>query len=756
MFERRRPKGEQMRRVGACETGSPGKHFVPFRHVRVTLGIALALALSVPTVASAATITVDEQAESATFVNGGDRPANYFDSIKDLSNHNGKCSLRESIEASNTNAKVDGCAAGSGPGDVVEVPAGEYPVFDNLFVRQRVIVRGANAGTPGSDPQRGPETVITFVNNPHSQAQVGMFWLGNPAPRGPADGGGSEFDGLTLAGNSNPLCKAVPPSVAGTCEEWAIVQPEKSGGGPDTAPGVKLRNSIVRDFTSGVYVGGRGAVIAGNLFKDNSALFGDPRGVNSGVDVYSDGIYTNLDPVVVRNVFANPAVSAVEYQGINGGEEVSGGLIRGNLVNMHRPAAVPPGTFRFAMLLLDTHRQRVQDNVIRDADPPQLDTRIFPYGVFLDSVTALEISGNTFTGLGAALRVSHIGAQPDTGATNVRVANNRIYGNRFGVRVSLQTPLVPLAIDARANWWGANGGPGSTGARPGAANPVNGLRFEAAGLPVPNPGGIDTTNPLQLTCSMPAIVTANTPVPLTGSVVGMPSVDRAASASPWFESIHDPLMAASVSGVPGTTSGFDRPASQGVSRGQVITGGGSLTGTLVATAAGAGAGRVALDSEQVPCPFRAAPEDVVIEKTTQTRSARPGALITYRITVTNRGAAPVLRLRSCDRAPRALRLVRATARLQRAAGGRRCLVIPLLRPGERRTFAATFRLRANVTAATVTNGASADVPTGSAPSAAPPNGAGSPVNSADNTLRPVAKAKAAVRVRGKPRPQFTG
>ncbi len=747
-----------MQRAGDRETRSPREDVARVRRCGGMLGITVALALSAPTIASGATITVDEEGESATFVNGGNTPADYFDRIADLSNHNRRCSLREAIEASSTDDSVDGCPAGTGPDDVVVLPAGDYPVYDNLFVRQRVIVRGANAGTPGSDPQRGPETVITFVNNPHSQAQVGMFWLGNPGPTGPADGGGSEFDGLTLAGNSNPLCKAVDPSQIGTCEEWAIVQPEKSGGGPDTAPGVNLRNSIVRNFTSGVYVGGKGAVIAGNLFKDNSALFGDPRGVNSGVDVYSDGTYTNLDPVVVRNVFANPAVSAVEYQGINGGEEVSGGLIRGNLVNMHRPAAVPAGTFRFAMLLLDTHGQRVQDNVIRDADPPQLDTRVFPYGVFLDSVTDLGISGNTFTGLGAALRVSHIGSQPDTGATNVRVANNRIYGNRFGVRVSLQTPRVPLAIDARANWWGANGGAGSTGARPGAANPVNGLRFEAAGLPVPDAGGIDTADPLQLTCSMPAVVTANTPVPLTGSVLGIPAVDRTASATPWFESIQEPLMAAGVSGVPGTTSGFDQPPSRAVLGGQVIAGRGSLAGTLLAAAPGAGAGHVALDSEQVACPFEAAPENVVIDKTTQTRSARPGALITYRITVTNRGAAPVRSLQSCDRAPRELSLVRATTRLRRGAGGRRCLVIPLLQPGQHKTFAATFRLRANVRAATVTNGASADVPIGSGPSPLPPGAAGSPgpVSGSGNTLRPIAQAKAVVRVRRKPRPQFTG
>src|SRR3954452_20832818 len=139
-----------MQRAGGCETGNLGKHLVRLRYVRLTLGIALVLAVSVPAVASGATINVNEEAESATFVNGGDRPADYFDRIDKLSNHNGKCSLREAIAASNTNTKVDSCRKGTGPGDVVKLPAGHYRVYDNLFVRESVIVRGANAGTAGN------------------------------------------------------------------------------------------------------------------------------------------------------------------------------------------------------------------------------------------------------------------------------------------------------------------------------------------------------------------------------------------------------------------------------------------------------------------------------------------------------------------------------------------------------------------------------------------------------------------------------
>lgn len=120
------------------------------------------------------------------------------------------------------------------------------------------------------------------------------------------------------------------------------------------------------------------------------------------------------------------------------------------------------------------------------------------------------------------------------------------------------------------------------------------------------------------------------------------------------------------------------------------------------------------------------PPPIDIDKTTRTRYARPGHLITYRISVRNRGHVPARAVRVCDRPPRALRFVRATRHLRRAAGRRMCLTVRLLRPGHRKTFRATFRLRANVKADTVTNGGSVDIPAGSAPSPAPPDTAPPP------------------------------
>jgi uncharacterized repeat protein (TIGR01451 family) len=148
------------------------------------------------------------------------------------------------------------------------------------------------------------------------------------------------------------------------------------------------------------------------------------------------------------------------------------------------------------------------------------------------------------------------------------------------------------------------------------------------------------------------------------------------------------------------------------------------------------------------------PPPIVIDKTTRTRFARPGDLVTYRISVRNRGDEPVRGLRACDRPPRALRFVRSTGRLQPVAGRRLCLTTGLLRPGQRQTFRATFRLRTSVTAATVTNGASLDIPTGSAPSPLPPDSAASA--SRETRRRVLSRDVAGIKVRRTVAPNFTG
>jgi uncharacterized repeat protein (TIGR01451 family) len=135
-----------------------------------------------------------------------------------------------------------------------------------------------------------------------------------------------------------------------------------------------------------------------------------------------------------------------------------------------------------------------------------------------------------------------------------------------------------------------------------------------------------------------------------------------------------------------------------------------------------------------------------VDKTTQTRSALRGDLITYRITVRNRGHAPLRGVRVCDQVPRGLRFVGASTRLDRAGHRRLCLTLRLLRPGQRKTFRATFALRMNVTADSVTNDATVDTPSGSTPSPSPPENGVAP----KQRRRRVARDAAKIRVRAEP------
>lgn len=89
--------------------------------------------LSCATLAGAATITVT--------------------TLADELNTNGNCSLREAVQAANTNAAVDACAAGAAGADVIVLPAGTIPVAATIQVNESVTIRGA--GRASTTIQRG-------------------------------------------------------------------------------------------------------------------------------------------------------------------------------------------------------------------------------------------------------------------------------------------------------------------------------------------------------------------------------------------------------------------------------------------------------------------------------------------------------------------------------------------------------------------------------------------------------------------------
>lgn len=108
----------------------------------------------------------------------------------------GECSLREALEAANTDTAVGSCAAGSGPGDTVMVPAGNY-VFSTaseLNVLDDTDVTGAGAASTTIDAN-GLSRVFSVRNS--TSTIEGLTITGGSSSN---DGGGinSESSQLTV------------------------------------------------------------------------------------------------------------------------------------------------------------------------------------------------------------------------------------------------------------------------------------------------------------------------------------------------------------------------------------------------------------------------------------------------------------------------------------------------------------------------------------------------------------------------------
>jgi|GEM_PF-2220074 len=539
---------------------------------------------------AAPTVTVNETAESATFsAPMPDGTPSYSSSITDVSNHNGLCSLREAVEAANTGTAVDGCAAGQpGSGTTIVLPAGTYHVDDNLFVTSTIHFVGANAGVPGGSAARGAESVIQMDHNPNWRAQVAMIWLNGGQGDGIATGGASTFDGVTLQGPTAPTCDTFGTAGSVPCEVMAIVQPTQAAGIAQHDKGFTVENSIVQGWTTGMYLGGDGGRITDNLFRDNNAYPNDVAAAR-GVDIYSDGVYPTANTLIQHNVFANPAAAAIDLE-----EKESGLVIDGNRIEV--PTGAQAGAT--GMYLFATHDITVTNNAILGVptSPPTLPTTTASHrGIELSNSQNLTITGNTVVGFDRGIDVRDWQIPGDGVLSNVNVNHNRIYDNTTGINVlpADASSFAAGTVIANDNWWGANGGPGSTGARvlgpAPAATTVNGIVYhDPSGAVVPTGDAVTVDSWLKLTCSLTAqALDVNGTGTVTGAVPGMPSLNHLLGGT----EVH-PVMASGVTGGVGTLTGLNA----------VPDATGSTSGTFTATTAGAGSVDVALDSEQVACP----------------------------------------------------------------------------------------------------------------------------------------------------------
>jgi uncharacterized repeat protein (TIGR01451 family) len=128
-----------------------------------------------------------------------------------------------------------------------------------------------------------------------------------------------------------------------------------------------------------------------------------------------------------------------------------------------------------------------------------------------------------------------------------------------------------------------------------------------------------------------------------------------------------------------------------------------------------------------------------VDKEADARTVSAGGLAGYRITVRNRGRAVARNVRVCDRIPHGLTFVSADRQLRRL-GRQRCLLIPLLRPGQPVSFHIVLQVDADAPQGTVTNVAEI-TPSPPAARVADPD-----VPAAIVKAKATARARAAVRV----------
>ena len=153
--------------------------------------------------------------------------------------------------------------------------------------------------------------------------------------------------------------------------------------------------------------------------------------------------------------------------------------------------------------------------------------------------------------------------------------------------------------------------------------------------------------------------------------------------------------------------------------------------------------------------------DLPIEKQANTRTVKPGGLVSYRITVHNRGRLAERNLLVCDHIPRQATFVSASPNLRRL-GRRRCLLISRIPPRQRAGFHIVLRVKPQAAPGVMDNTTDEtpvqppDVP----PPVTVPPGTSTPdvpASGPEKPPPPVGNANAPVRiVRRPPKPNFTG
>lgn len=288
----------------------------------------------------------------------------------------GKCSLREAIQAANTGKPVDACPAGPGPVTII-VPAGTYNLsLCALTISSAVdvTVRGAGAGATIIDGS-GNSTPNCYPYPPGA----GIFVIGT--------GTTAIICHMTLRGVGSPGAGAVDNLGAAVLVDTLITGNTAGGGG-----GIDNQDRLL---------------LVSSVVSKNTAL-GD-GGMGGGIA--NDGAATILNSLISGNVAGAPPSG---YRGIGGG------IWNGNLGNLTIVASTISGNAgETGGAILNDGALTLRGSTISG------NTGVLGVGLYSDGTASLgddTISGNTGTGSSGDL--STVGAGIDNFGKGTVTLNN--------------------------------------------------------------------------------------------------------------------------------------------------------------------------------------------------------------------------------------------------------------------------------------------------------------------------------------------
>ena len=227
------------------------------------------------------------------------------------------CSLREAIQAANTNAAFGGCTAGSGA-DTIDLPAGTYTLTiagagenanatGDLDITENLTINGSGATTTivqACDSSGGPCTGIDRVIHVSGTSVISGLTIQNgsppPSPPTSAFGGGIFNQGSTLTLTN---C-----TVSGNAVSNAF-----GGGIAQIGGAVNLTNCTVSNNSGSAHGGGisngSGSLILTNSTVSGNSIF-NPSGEQTAGGILSSGTVTLTNSTVSGNSAPNNSSSS--------------------------------------------------------------------------------------------------------------------------------------------------------------------------------------------------------------------------------------------------------------------------------------------------------------------------------------------------------------------------------------------------------------------------------------------------------------